>query len=1262
MPDPREIREQLGGLETLYETGEGAVQFLNNTWVAIKSGERPAFTAKEGLKFKWIWYPTLCSAEEYLRIGDLEGFRELVAGAPCRHQLMVQLGIFQLLGRFAVDTQWDVDSRRSTLAFTGALYRANGVWNSQRGVAQVIFEMFSILALDPEFEYEAEQLRPSQSSLEDITSALEKYHAPNLSILRISGAELQIDTCYVNLAIVEAPAQREKEKQALKEQAAVFHRIPSSETVRGSNIKSSIRLEQLFDKRRLCDGKDGIPQRILVQGRAGIGKSTLCKKIVHLHQSGLWADRFEAVLWLPLRRLRGSMCRTLQQMLHENILTSDLDQELEKLAHTLASRAREGKVLFVLDGLDEIVTDTQSEDSSITALLTDLLDQKMVVITSRPSGLDASLLKSIDLELETIGFSQQNVKEFISKVLESGPAKMVRDFIQRTPLLQGLVNIPVQLDAICFCWETLPQDDSQITITRLYQLMSRKLWCKDALRLKKKAGDKVLSEEELNALSPEDIDELMAVEMHHLGYLAFKGLVNNHQIEFDQRTLLKTFGDLKEYRKRVRNGHLPPQLFEMLKKTSFLHSADADMDTIKSRQTWSFLHLTFQEYFAATWIASKMMAAGGDVISSLSAGSANIEPTVRFVQEQKYNPRCIAGLIGGRHQLLLASCLNEARTRLDVAIVKRIEAELLKWFEFEIHVCRKKDTNSILGSQSQSSFPETLLIKNLESGSLSKAILINTLGTRSTLSEAAILSLMDALKDEDTNVKTSAAWALGNQSTLSAAAIQSLLHALKDADVRYSAASTLSKQSTLSAAAIQSLIGALKDESADVRRRAALAIYNQSTLSEAAMQPLIGACKDENAYVRSSAASVLGNRSTLSTAAIQSLIGALKDESAAVGSSVVSALGKQTTLSAAAVRSLIDTLKDGNGDVSRRAASALGNQYTLSEAAIQFLIGTLKDEDEYIRSSAASALRDQSTFSEAAIQLLIGTLKDEDEYVRSSAVSVLDNDSMLSEAAIQPLIGACKDENAYVRSSAASALGKRSTLSEATIHFLIGALKDQNADVRSSAASALGRQSTLSEAAIYSLIDAVRDGNAYVRSSAVSGLGKQTALSKDAIHSLIGALRDEKADVRSSAVSALSKQTTLSEAAIQSLIGAIKDKHPNVRSSAMSALGIQSKLSEDAIHSLIGACKDENADIRSSAASVIEGQSTLSESAVQFLIGALKDELRHVRSSAAFALSNQSSLSEAAIKSLIGASIHENGSIRGCIVQILSIHCHSLSG
>ncbi|KAG0196034.1 hypothetical protein BGX28_000214, partial [Mortierella sp. GBA30] len=674
----------------------------------------------------------------------------------------------------------------------------------------------------------------SQSCLEDIQSALKDYYAPHLSILRVSGDELDLETCYVNLAIVEAPAQREKEKKDLKEQAAVFHRIPSFETVKSVNMQSAIPLEQLFDRRKLRDGNENVPKRILVQGRAGIGKTTLCKKLVHAHQAGLWRDRFDTVLWLPLRQLRSFKTRTLEGLFREKYFVRNLDHEGVALARALAISAQKGRVLFILDGLDEIVTDTERDKSiALRSFLKILLMQQYVVITSRPSGLDSSMLPSTDLELETVGFSPQNVNDFLVKVLKPEAARTVQDFIQQTPLIQGLVNIPVQLDVICFSWDSLPTDGPAITMTGLYQLMVRKLWCKDALRLRKSD----MTQRQISQLASEEIDELMDMELQHFGYLAFKGMTNHHQIEFDEKDLLSAFRDLKDHRAPVKNDLFSPQLLEMMKQTSFLHSADTDLDVGKpgSQKAWHFLHLTFQEYFAATWIAQHLRLKQ----PRPSAGMMSMKQTTTFVQEHKYNPQyeivwwMVAGLlegdelgeffsllqgaprdlIGGRHQQILASCLNEARARLDFTVVTRLDAELLQWLHFEIQTAYNEDDKSILGSRI--AFPETILVQSLGSVYSWKRTLVRTLGARfSTLSEPAVQSLTAALKDEDWDIRSSAVSALGKQSTLPESAVQSLTAALKgeDRDIRSSAASALGNQSTLPESAVQSLTAALMDD------------------------------------------------------------------------------------------------------------------------------------------------------------------------------------------------------------------------------------------------------------------------------------------------------------------------------------------------------------------------------------------------------------------------------------------------------------------
>ncbi|KAF9176225.1 hypothetical protein BGZ50_001365, partial [Haplosporangium sp. Z 11] len=235
-----------------------------------------------------------------------------------------------------------------------------------------------------------------------------------------------------------------------------------------------------------------------------------------------------------------------------------------------------------------------------------------------------------------VGFSQQDVSEFLAKVLEPEAVREVQDFIQQTPLIQGVVNIPVQLDVLCFSWGSLPRDGQAKTMTGLYRMMVQKLWRKDALLLKKTANGRALTETQINKLDDEEIDELMATESQYLGYLAFKGLKNNHQIEFDEATLLRAFRELRNHG-TDKNRLLPPQLLEEMKQTSFLHTADADLDSSNSgsQQTWHFLHLTFQEYFAATWIARHLQVKHPHP----SAWTMTVEQLIAFVQEHKYNPQ-----------------------------------------------------------------------------------------------------------------------------------------------------------------------------------------------------------------------------------------------------------------------------------------------------------------------------------------------------------------------------------------------------------------------------------------------------------------------------------------------------------------------------------------------------------------------------------------------------------------------------------------------
>ncbi|KAF9200042.1 hypothetical protein BGZ49_009761, partial [Haplosporangium sp. Z 27] len=1139
----------------------------------------------------------------------------------------------------------------------------------------------------------------SSCSLDEVRHALAVYYKDSLKVLRVSGDELDLDSCYVNLAIVEASIQRKKEKGDLESRTRPFQRMPSRGESTNVNMELSIPLEQLFNKRKLRDGNEADPKRILIYGRAGVGKSTLCKKIVHSFQDGKWRNKFDAVLWLPLRHIKDCSFHTISDMLSKWYFASQSDSA--KLSRTLQN----SRVLFILDGLDEIVTTLRS-NHNLMKFFKVLLRQEYILITSRPSGVDKSILPRIDLEMETVGFSPQNVQDYLSIVLPPDQVQSVQNFIDQTPIVQGLVNIPVQLDVICFSWGSLPANIEEITVTCLYESLVCKLCRKDAFNLRKKFEEELLSEYVIDKLRQREIYSLMETELGCLSYIAFEGLKDNHRIEFDEQWMCDIFMDLNS--KKPRNESIPSALLvNRLKEMSFLHSADLDLN-VNARNfgaCWSFLHLTFQEYFAATWIAQRLQD------NSSERTGASLLTMKGFILKEKYNPRyeilwwMVAGqlkgnalvsffdilqgapldLLGGYHHHLLAACLKESRSELgkvDPGKVETLENQLIEWLQFE-RSCFDRygggEGRSILGTMAY--LPEELLLRSIDQSEDLSKYLIQALGSRQAISQSAIqillnglldddedvmdvslialenqsplldsalLSLIGALRHKNRNARDSAASVLGKQSTLSESALIALIGALQDEneDVRYSAVSVLGKQSKLPDSALEALIGALQDTNYNVMCSAACVLGKQSTLPDLALEALVDALQHEYCNFRQLAASALGNQSTLSDSALKALIDAMQHKNVEVRKLVVSTLGNLCILPDSALQILINAMQDENVDIRHSAVFALGNQFTLPNPALQALIDALQGEDEGARYSAASALGNQFTLPDQSLRALIDALQDESENVRESAASALGKQSILHESALKALISALQHENWNVRQSAAFALGNQSTLPDLALEALIGALECEDEDVRYLAASALGNQSPFPDSALQALIGALQDEDWRVRDSAASTLRKQLTLPDEALQALIGALQDENEDVRESAAFALGKQLILSDSAFQTLIGALQHKDCNVRQSAASALGNQPTLPELVLQALIGALQDEYWDVRYSAASALGNQSPLPDLALQALIGALQDKDEDVREIAAFSLGNQSTLPDSAVKAIVGALEDKDEKVR----------------
>ncbi len=1132
--------------------------------------------------------------------------------------------------------------------------------------------------------------------LDQLRSALEEaYSAKRLAIQRLSGPPLPMEHCYINLAVVENEREKalEKEKQLREEEKRLqeegsenakeekvneskeketekskeettqnyFYRLPSAEAI-NSNSQKLVPLEKLFDPRELSKDKTVTPKRILIRGRAGVGKTTLSKKVVYEYtQKAQWRDRFEYVLWIPLRTLKGKSNCDLVTLFHE-LYFQNLPKG-QSLAKTLAAQINgpaKDKTLFVLDGWDEIAQEW-GEHEPMSGFLKQLLNQPAVLITSRPY-VDLKQADPMDLELETLGFSRNNVTAYLDNpgIVSTSDAKEIKHFIQSNAFIHELINVPIQLDALCYSWDEIKRMQKgaldAMTVSALYQAMMNKLWRKDMLLLGKRKGGELLTASYVSTLeSSSRIEKLVKVEQNFLSALAFRGLQRN-QIEFghcDLHTLIDQFEE--------KGVDLPVTLEANLKKLSFLHADEAE----ESYRSYHFMHLTFQEFFAAKFLVQHLQAHVNTILKSNRAQTADIgiQPSLEelesFIATHKYNPRyeivwwMVAGLLEGqalerffmllqeaprdliglRHQQVMMGCLNEARVQLSPATINKLERELMQWLDFE----EKKEGNSSRHLGRQRVFPEHLLVQRLSQPKVEKEGVIKTLAARPALSTEAILILVSALKDEDSKVRSAAAGALSNQRELSADVNLALVSALKDEDryVRSAAAGALGKQRELSADVILVLASALKDADSNVRSAAADVLGNQRKLSSDVILSLASALKDEDNNVSLAAEDALGKQRELSSDVILSLASALKDEDWEVRSAVEDTLGNQRELSADAVLVLVPALKDADKYIRSAAAVALGNQRELSADVISSLASALKDADMGVRSAAAGTLGNQRKLSADAILSLVSALKDEDLGVRLAAEDALDKQRKLSADVILSLISTLKDTDKDVRYAAARALGNQRELSADVILSLASALKDMDKYVQSAAKDALSTQRELSADVILSLLLALKDTDRDVRSAAAGALGNQRELSADAILSLASVLKDADSKVRSAAADALGNQCELSSDVILSLASILKDANSNVRSAAACALGKQHDLSADVILSLASVLKDVDSNVRSAAAGAVGNQHDLSADVILSLASVLKDADSNVRSAAAGALGNQHNLSADVILSLI---------------------------
>ena len=351
-------------------------------------------------------------------------------------------------------------------------------------------------------------------------------------------------------------------------------------SVRGDADDIIAEKENITYKDAFSEYKSG--ELILVEGRPGSGKTTLVHKIIKDWRLGEVLTKSELTFLVTLRLLNSKG----QDESLENILQDiySHNSELETTVSNILEMDGEG-VCFVLDGLDEY--SSNKEISVILKLLhRKLLPRSMIIVFSRPSATGLINRDNIAKHIEVFGFRKEQISEYIDSFpfeIKDGSndnsiirASQLKEYLHSHPNIHDMCYLPIHAAMISFLLQlskTLSPTQTRVyeefTLCIIYRFLTAQ---GDCLALK----------------SLKDLKGAHAQYFEDLCHLAYEMTIKSKQVISSQE-LEDWLGDRGSFSEVTGLGLLT--ICPTLQKTGI-------------HQNYAFLHLTFQEFLAAYYIAN----------------------------------------------------------------------------------------------------------------------------------------------------------------------------------------------------------------------------------------------------------------------------------------------------------------------------------------------------------------------------------------------------------------------------------------------------------------------------------------------------------------------------------------------------------------------------------------------------------------------------------------------------------------------------------
>ena len=349
--------------------------------------------------------------------------------------------------------------------------------------------------------------------------------------------------------------------------------INSRKKERSKLTDDTVNMTDVFKPHPECDN----PRVVLIEGNPGMGKTTYCQKLAYDWSVGeIPSDgSFSEVKMLLLLKCRDIHMKTasIEEAIDDQLLPQDAGKkEKEDFFHFI--RSNQSRILLVLDGLDELRDDLVQ--GFLPLIQGKVFANVYLILTSRHEA-RMKVRRYCDTLLEIIGYTQEDVESYIKKYFSSHEDQSLADkMIQKLNgdrHLKELTANPLNTALLCLlCEETRGEFPSKRT--KMYDDLV-------ACALRRYFAKRGIS------LGDEDPVEQCASELNQLGKMAFEALLKN-QLYFTQ-------DEMKS-----------PPTVDFL-RLPFL-SREPSVSKIRPTPCYAFTHKTFQEYFAAFYLAHQLLS------------------------------------------------------------------------------------------------------------------------------------------------------------------------------------------------------------------------------------------------------------------------------------------------------------------------------------------------------------------------------------------------------------------------------------------------------------------------------------------------------------------------------------------------------------------------------------------------------------------------------------------------------------------------------